>query len=99
VTKVLPGGCGETLLTNISGLKTLRIEVTRALPKAANTDTRIHLDAARKQIDRVLEQKFEPVEPKQPGRSVPRSAFDEARVPISCWPEYAVGPGAQFCWS
>jgi hypothetical protein len=64
-------------------LKTLKEEIARSLPKAADADTRAHLDAMRDRIDHALDPKFAPSAP-------PRGPFglDRPKPAISCWPDY-----------
>jgi hypothetical protein len=84
-----------------SELRTLSQDILRALPRAADRETRAHLEDARDQIARALDPKFLPPAP-QPGLrfvfpgvgggTADSDAIDPLRVdaPLDCWPDYSI---------
>lgn len=76
-------------------LKTLSSEAAAALPRAADRDTRLHLEDVRDQIARILDPRFQPAPPVLPRiPPVPISASDGPDTGDDCWPDYAIRGGA-----
>ena len=77
-------------------LRTLSGEVTRALPHAADAETKAHLEDMRDSIARALDPKFAPTETEAAGgrgggRGTP-SVFEADPESLGCWPDYKVEP-------
>ncbi len=66
-------------------LRTLNGQVSAALAKASDRETRAHLEGVRDQIARILDPKF--ASPGAAGGAVIRLGFDEM-----CWPDYVIRP-------
>ena len=85
-----------------SELKTLSQDILRALPRAADHETKAHLEDARDEIARALDPKFLPPAPQaaiRPGRQgvaeddlADPDSIDPLRVdaPLNCWPDYSI---------
>jgi len=70
-----------------SELKTLNSAIAVALAKAADKETRAHLEATRDQIAKMLDPKFAP--PSGLGAGVIRIFGDQLET---CWPDYVIRP-------
>ena len=85
-----------------SELKTLSQDILRALPRAADRETKAHLEDARDEIARALDPKFLPPAPQTAIRLGRQGAaeddladpdsIDPLRVdaPLNCWPDYSI---------
>ncbi len=71
-------------------LRILRAEIVAAMGKAADRETRAHLEGARDQISRILDPKFNQGGP-APGPAL-RVALDGFTVTDNCWPDYVIEP-------
>ncbi len=74
-------------------LRALDRSLAAALPKAADRETRWHLQDARDQIARALDPKVLPPAPSpgaQGGPGGPPGADDGEREAAGCWPDYAI---------
>ena len=66
-------------------LKALSSQLTTAMPKASNRETKLHLEDLKDQIAKALDPKFQP--PAPTGLIIfPVRTFDE-----NCWPDFAIG--------
>ncbi len=78
-------------------LRALSLAVSKAIVRAADRETRYHLEDARDQIAKALDPKFSPPAPTTPTGFFP-FGFDEEEVfessdpnaPLFCWRDYAV---------
>jgi hypothetical protein len=68
-------------------LKTISSDIGAALAKAADRDTRLHLEDVRDQIAKILDPKFQQTSPVP---AVPRPAQTTGADPEFCWPDYAI---------
>jgi len=76
-----------------SELRTLQSEVSRAIAKAADRDTRVHLESVRDQITKILNPDNEGVQRATTGAN--RQAMELLELyynPTSCWPDYEIKP-------
>jgi hypothetical protein len=79
-------------------LRALNASITAALAKAADRETRAHLEGARDQIAKILDPRFAP--PAASSTPMMRLGFEEADPfsvtpgdrPGLCWPDYVVRP-------
>ncbi|HEY7546794.1 MAG TPA: zinc-dependent metalloprotease, partial [Blastocatellia bacterium] len=76
-------------------LKAIDQMIARSIARAANRETRLHLEDARDQIARALDPKFQPAAPANQNPFFPFAAsddpFDPANVErLGCWPDYAI---------
>ncbi len=74
-------------------LKTLRTAITAALPRAADRETRLHLEDMQDQIAKVLDPKFAPPSPTAAtpaGAGRGSSGGDDWLHPNTCWPDYII---------
>ena len=65
-------------------LRTLKAEVSRALPKTADRATRLHLDDVSDQIARILDPKFGPPAASGAPSGMPRPSLDD----LNCWTDF-----------
>jgi hypothetical protein len=77
-------------------LKTLLASVTAAIAKTQDRITRAHLEAARDQIAKILDPKFNPA-PTSTNNTVIRVGIDAPDFtgtvdPMTCWPDYIIRP-------
>jgi hypothetical protein len=78
-------------------LRSLNTTIAAALPKAAERETRAHLEAARDQIARILDPRFAP-QNAAAANAVIRigedgtPSFGIAPDPEACWPDYMIRP-------
>ncbi len=70
-------------------LRSLEAAISAALGKAADGETRAHLEGARDQIARILDPKFN--QTGTPAGAALRTAFDGID-PQNCWPDYVILP-------
>jgi hypothetical protein len=71
-------------------LRTVNAKIAGAIDKAADRETRAHLEGARDQIARILDPKFN-----QNGAGaapIIRVALDGVSATETCWPDYVVLP-------
>jgi len=68
-------------------LKTISADAGAALARAADRDTRLHLEDLRDQIAKILDPKFQQASP-APAQSNPPQTSD--RDDDNCWPDYAI---------
>jgi len=73
-----------------SELRTLSAEVSAAIEKAADRETRAHLEGVRDQIERILDPRFN--QTGNGGGAVLRIALDGFTQPEICWPDYVILP-------
>jgi hypothetical protein len=73
-----------------SELRTLSTDVTAAIEKAADRETRAHLEGVRDQIERILDPRFSPTG--NGGGAPLRISFDGFTQPEICWPDYVILP-------
>jgi hypothetical protein len=78
-------------------LRALNAEISAALAKTADPQTRAHLEGARDQIAKILDPKFAPSS--AGGGNAIRIGFDRldpfsatAEQPGTCWPDYVIRP-------
>ncbi|MGD1072655.1 MAG: zinc-dependent metalloprotease [Bryobacteraceae bacterium] len=71
-------------------LRALNNQISAALAKTADRETRAHLEGARDQIGRILDPKFNP--PAAGAAPVVRVGLDGIDQQESCWPDYAILP-------
>jgi hypothetical protein len=73
-------------------LRMLQSEITRAIPRTADRATRVHLEATRDEINRILNPDKDGVE--RATTSAGRRALElmELYDPTSCWPDYEIKP-------
>lgn len=71
-------------------LRALNADIAAAIAKAADRETRAHLEGARDQIARILDPKFN----QNPGAAGPalRVALDGFTPTENCWPDYVILP-------
>ena len=78
-------------------LRSLSASIIAALAKTADRPTRAHLEAARDQIAKILNPKFNPA-PSSPTGAVIRIGIDGEDPltgipgPATCWPDYIIRP-------
>ncbi|HEY7387615.1 MAG TPA: zinc-dependent metalloprotease, partial [Bryobacteraceae bacterium] len=78
-------------------LRTLDASITAALGKAADRETRAHLEAARDQIARILDPRFAPQNAAATSAVIRigedgMESFSIAPDPEACWPDYMIRP-------
>jgi hypothetical protein len=76
-------------------LKSIDQMISRALARAANRETRLHLEDTRDQIARALDPRFAPVAPTTPATFFPFGISDDPFDPsnverLGCWHDYAI---------
>jgi hypothetical protein len=71
-------------------LRALNNQISAALAKTADRETRAHLEGARDQIGRILDPKFNP--PAAGAAPVVRVGLDGIDQQENCWPDYAILP-------
>jgi hypothetical protein len=78
-----------------SELRAVNASATAALSRAADRETRMHLEDMRDQIAKILDPKIAPTTPSA-SPALPRGFdLDEWLWPTSCWPDYKIkGPGS-----
>jgi hypothetical protein len=79
-------------------LKSIDQMISRALARAANRETRLHLEDTRDQIARALDPRFAPVAPATPNPFSPFGISDDPFDPsnverLGCWHDYAIRRG------
>jgi hypothetical protein len=98
---VLPVGLGPDAAARIgtsgderpfyrSELRTLSADVSAAIDKAADRETRAHLEGVRDQIERILDPRFN--QTGNAGAAQLRNALDGFTQPEICWPDYVILP-------
>jgi hypothetical protein len=74
-------------------LRTLSAELQRATPRAADRESRAHLEDARDQIARALDPKFAATQPAAAAvNPFGRPGWDDPEQVFFCWPDYAIRP-------
>ncbi len=73
-----------------SELRTLSADVSAAIAKAADRETRAHLEGVRDQIERILDPRFN--QTGNGGGAQLRNALDGFTQPETCWPDYVILP-------
>ena len=74
-------------------LKALSAQVSAAIPKAGDAETRLHLEDIKDSIARALDPKFaypEPAAGGGRGGATPAIAFDADPESLGCWPDYTI---------
>src|SRR5665213_901668 len=69
-------------------LNLLRAEISRALPKTMERETRLHLEDLRYRIDMALDPRFQVTAVQAPGTRATSSGIGE-----NCWPDVSIGVG------
>jgi hypothetical protein len=72
-------------------LRTLSAEVTAAMPRAKDRETRMHLDDVKDQIAKALDPKIAPLLTSTT-TGMPRGfdLLEEWQNPHTCWPDYQI---------
>jgi hypothetical protein len=86
----LIGGSGDEKPFYRAELRTLNAQISAALAKTADRETRAHLEGARDQIARILDPRFN--QGGNAGAAVIRLGFDGTQNPDICWPDYVILP-------
>jgi Met-zincin/Domain of unknown function (DUF5117)/Domain of unknown function (DUF5118) len=86
----LAGGSGDEKPFYRAELRTLNAQIAAALARTADRETRAHLEAARDQIARILDPRFN--QGGNAGAPVIRLGFDGIENPDICWPDYVILP-------
>lgn len=84
------GNSGDERPFYRSELRTLSADVTAAIVKVADRETRAHLEGVRDQIERILDPRFNPTG--NGGGAPIRISFDSFAQPEVCWPDYVILP-------
>ena len=69
-------------------LRTIAADASAAIARAADRDTRLHLEDLRDQVTKILDPRFQLTTPTPPPLVVPLTSD---RDDINCWPDYAIG--------
>jgi hypothetical protein len=99
--QVLPAGLSPEIVAQIGGstdekpfyraeLRALRAQIFTALNKAADRETRAHLEGARDQIARILDPRFS--QTNNAASPAIRLGFDGTAETDICWPDYVILP-------
>jgi len=86
----LIGGSGDEKPFYRAELRTVSAQISAALAKTADRETRAHLEGARDQIARILDPRFN--QGGNAGGAVIRLGFDGISQPNTCWPDYVILP-------
>ncbi len=84
------GSSGDERPLYRAELRSLSGQVTAALVKPADRETKAHLEGVRDQITRILDPKF--ATPAAAGAGPIRIGFDSLTGAESCWPDYVINP-------
>jgi hypothetical protein len=84
------GGSGDEKPFYRAELRTLSAQISAALAKSADRETRAHLEGARDQIARILDPRFN--QGGNAGGAAIRLGFDGIQIPDICWPDYVILP-------
>ncbi len=84
---------GDTQLWYRGELHTLNEQVSAALGRAADTETRYHLEEVKDRIAKILDPKFAPAAtPSAAMGGRPGIDQDDWSHPTTCWPDYQIKP-------
>ena len=84
------GGSGDEKPFYRAELRTLSAQISAALARTPDRETRAHLEGARDQIARILDPRFN--QGGNAGAPVIRPGFDGIQNPDICWPDYVILP-------
>ena len=88
----IPPTTADTAAWYRGELKAINEEANAALARAADADTRYHLEDVKDRIAKILDPKFAPPAAAAAATGARRGFDDDWSNPTSCWPDYVINP-------